>query len=43
LAFILWHSSFMIEHEKTNKARIVGYALGVVVVIAVVAWKFATR
>jgi len=33
----------MIEQEKTNRARIWGYALGALVFAAVVAWKFATR
>jgi hypothetical protein len=30
----------MIEQEKSNKARLWGYTLGLVIVVAVVAWKF---
>jgi hypothetical protein len=33
----------MIEQQKNNRARIWGYALGAVVFVAVVAWKFVTR
>jgi hypothetical protein len=43
LALFLCHHGLMIEQDKTNKARILGYAIGLVAVIVVVAWKFATR
>lgn len=33
----------MIEQEKANKSRIVGYTIGLVVFVVVVAWKFAIR
>jgi hypothetical protein len=33
----------MIEQEKANKSRIVGYAIGLVVFAVILAWKFATR
>jgi hypothetical protein len=31
----------MIEQEKANKSRIVGYAIGIVIFVVVMAWKFA--
>jgi hypothetical protein len=33
----------MLEQEKANKAKIVGYGLGLAVVILAVAWKFLAR
>jgi|HubBroStandDraft_4_1064222.scaffolds.fasta_scaffold4304779_1 hypothetical protein len=33
----------MLEQEKANKAKIVGYGLGLVVVLLAVAWKFLAR
>jgi hypothetical protein len=33
----------MIEQNKVNKARMMGYAVGIVVFVAVVAWKFTVR
>jgi hypothetical protein len=33
----------MIEQEKANKTKIWGYALGAIVFVVVVAWKFVTR
>jgi len=33
----------MQEQEKANKARMVGYVIGIVCVVAVVAWKFVVR
>jgi hypothetical protein len=33
----------MIEQNKVNRARMLGYAVGIVVFVAVVAWKFAVR
>jgi hypothetical protein len=33
----------MIEQEKVNRTRIWGYAIGVVVFVAVVAWKFVAH
>jgi hypothetical protein len=34
---------FMTEQEKVNRVRIWGYALGAIVFVVVIAWKFATR
>ncbi len=44
----LWHyveqaRCFMYEQEKTNKARMIGYAIGIVCIVAVVAWKLVVR
>ncbi len=33
----------MIEQEKINRVKIWGYALGAIVFVVVVAWKFVTR
>jgi hypothetical protein len=33
----------MIEQEKVNRIKIWGYALGVIVFVVVVAWKFVIR
>jgi len=33
----------MIEQEKVNKTRIWGYGLGIVVFVAILAWKLVTR
>jgi hypothetical protein len=33
----------MIEQQKSNKARIYGYAVGIVAVMAVLAWKLIAR
>jgi hypothetical protein len=33
----------MIEQQKVNRARLLGYALGAIGFVAVVAWKFVTR
>ena len=33
----------MQEQGQVNKARMIGYALGAVVLLAVVAWKLAVR
>ncbi len=33
----------MIEQEKINRVKIWGYTLGVIVFVAVVAWKFVIR
>jgi hypothetical protein len=33
----------MYEQEKVQKGRMIGYAVGLVVFIAVVAWKFLVR
>ncbi len=30
-------------HEKVQNGRMIGYALGVAVLVAVVAWKFLVR
>jgi hypothetical protein len=34
---------FMTEQEKINRGRIWGYALGAIVFVVVITWKFATR
>jgi hypothetical protein len=44
----MWHYVeearwFMQEQEKANNARIIGYVIGIVAVVAVVAWKFVVR
>jgi hypothetical protein len=33
----------MIEQEKVNKTRIIGYAIGIAVFVVVAVWKFALR
>jgi hypothetical protein len=33
----------MYEQEKVQKGRMIGYALGIAVFLAVVAWKFLVR
>jgi hypothetical protein len=33
----------MLEQQRTNRARMIGYAIGIVAVAAVVAWKWMTR
>lgn len=33
----------MYEQEKVQKGRMIGYAVGLVVFVAVVAWKFLVR
>jgi hypothetical protein len=33
----------MYEQEKVQKGRLIGYAVGLVVFVAVVAWKFLIR
>jgi len=33
----------MLEQQKTNRARMIGYAIGVVIFAAVVAWKWLVR
>ncbi len=33
----------MIEQDKVNKTRIIGYAIGIVVFVIVAVWKFAVR
>jgi hypothetical protein len=33
----------MYEQEKVQKGRMIGYAVGLVVFVAVVAWKFMVR
>jgi hypothetical protein len=33
----------MIEQGKVNKARITGYAVGIAIFVAVVAWRLVTR
>jgi hypothetical protein len=33
----------MLEQQKTNRARMIGYAIGIVAFVAVVAWKWMTR
>ena len=33
----------MIEQEKINRVKILGYTLGVIAFVAVMAWKFMTR
>ena len=49
LAFRLWHyafsigGAFMIDHEKFQKGRLWAYAVGIVLFVAVVAWKFVAR
>jgi hypothetical protein len=45
---VVWHYVeearwFMQEQEKANKARMVGYVIGIVCVVAAVAWKFVVR
>ena len=45
---ILWHYVeearwFMQEQNKANKARMMGYAIGIVCIVAVVAWKLVVR
>ena len=46
-AFDVWHHVearwFMQEQEKSNKARMIGYAIGIVCVVAVAAWKLVVR
>jgi hypothetical protein len=47
LASDVWHHVemrwFMQEQETSNKARMIGYAIGIVCVWAVVAWKLVVR
>jgi len=33
----------MIDHEKFQKGRLWAYLTGIIIFVAVVAWKFATR
>ncbi len=33
----------MYEQEKVQKGRLIGYAVGLVVFVAVVAWRFLVR
>lgn len=33
----------MLEQHKVNRARIIGYAIGIAVFAAVVAWKWIAR
>ena len=33
----------MIEQNKVNRARMIGYAFGIVAFVTVVAWRFAVR
>jgi hypothetical protein len=33
----------MFEQDKVNKARIIGYGIGLAVFIVVVVWKFVVR
>jgi hypothetical protein len=33
----------MIEQEKVNRSRIIGYAVGIVVFVVAIAWKMVSR
>jgi hypothetical protein len=33
----------LLEQEKANKAKVIGYGLGLVALILAVAWKFVVR
>jgi hypothetical protein len=33
----------MQEQDKVNKARMIGYAIGIVCIVAVLAWKLVVR
>jgi hypothetical protein len=33
----------MLEQEKTNRARLIGYGIGLLAVIGMIAWKFLAR
>jgi hypothetical protein len=33
----------MLEQQKANRARMIGYVLGIVIFAAIVAWKYLTR
>jgi hypothetical protein len=33
----------MLEQDKANKAKMIGYGLGLIVVVLAVAWKFVVR
>jgi hypothetical protein len=33
----------MLEQQKANRARMIGYALGIAIFAAVIAWKYLTK
>jgi hypothetical protein len=39
----LCNNRLILEQEKVNRARIIGSLIGIVAVLAVVAWKFLVR